>query len=67
MFEHIGLALKVLRELKGVSQAGLARKAGIGKSQLSKYENGKDLPKFDSLEKVLAALAARGETRLARH
>jgi transcriptional regulator with XRE-family HTH domain len=58
MFEHVGLALRVLRELKGVSQAGLARQAGLGKSQLSKYENGKDLPKLDSLAKVLSALEA---------
>jgi transcriptional regulator with XRE-family HTH domain len=58
MFKHVGLALRVLRELKGVSQAGLARQAGLGKSQLSKYENGKDLPKLDSLAKVLSALEA---------
>jgi transcriptional regulator with XRE-family HTH domain len=58
MFEHVGLALRVLRELKGISQARLARQAGLGKSQLSKYENGKDLPKLDSLAKVLSALEA---------
>jgi transcriptional regulator with XRE-family HTH domain len=34
----------------------VAREAGIGKSQLSKYENGKELPKLDSLEKVLNVL-----------
>lgn len=34
----------------------MAREAGIGKSQLSKYENGKELPKLDSLEKVLIVL-----------
>ena len=28
----------------------------MGKSQLSKYENGKELPKLDSLEKLLDAL-----------
>ena len=56
MFKHVGLALRVLRELKGISQAKLARQAGVGKSQLSKYESGKDLPKFDSLGKVLSAL-----------
>lgn len=58
MFEHLGLSLMVMRELKGVSQAELARRAGIGKSQLSKYENGKELPKLDSLQKVLEALEA---------
>ncbi len=39
-----------------MSQAALARAAGIGKSQLSKYENGKELPKLDSLEKILLTL-----------
>ncbi len=58
MFKHLGLSLMVMRELKGVSQAELARKAGVGKSQLSKYENGKELPKLDSLQKVLEALEA---------
>jgi transcriptional regulator with XRE-family HTH domain len=42
--------------LRGVSQEALARSAGIGKSQLSKYENGRELPKLDSLGKLLATL-----------
>jgi transcriptional regulator with XRE-family HTH domain len=56
MFANLGRALSLLRELRGKSQAQVAREAGIGKSQLSKYENGKELPKLDSLEKVLNAL-----------
>jgi transcriptional regulator with XRE-family HTH domain len=56
MFANVGLTLSLLREVRGKSQAFLAREAGIGKSQLSKYENGKELPKLDSLEKVLNAL-----------
>jgi len=56
MFANLGRTLSLLRELRGKSQAKLARDAGIGKSQLSKYENGRELPKFDSLEKVLGAL-----------
>jgi transcriptional regulator with XRE-family HTH domain len=56
MFLNLGRTLGLLRELRGKSQAGVAREAGIGKSQLSKYENGKELPKLDSLEKVLVAL-----------
>ena len=53
MFERLGLCLRTFRELSGKSQASVAREAGIGKSQLSKYENGKELPKLDSLGKVL--------------
>lgn len=56
MFSNLGRTLSLLRELRGKSQARVAREAGIGKSQLSKYENGKELPKLDSLEKVLSAL-----------
>jgi transcriptional regulator with XRE-family HTH domain len=56
VFENLGRTIAHLRELKGFSQGALARRAGIGKSQLSKYEGGRELPKFDSLEKVLGAL-----------
>lgn len=56
MFDNVGLTLSLLRELRAKSQARVSREAGIGKSQLSKYENGKELPKLDSLEKVLNAL-----------
>lgn len=56
MFERLGLSLRMFRELSGKSQASVAREAGIGKSQLSKYENGKELPKLESLGKVLAVL-----------
>ena len=56
MFSNLGRTLSLLRELRGKSQARVAREAGIGKSQLSKYENGKELPKLDSLEKVLGVL-----------
>jgi transcriptional regulator with XRE-family HTH domain len=56
MFINLGKTLSLVRELRGRSQAWVAREAGVGKSQLSKYENGKELPKLDSLEKVLKAL-----------
>lgn len=56
MFDRLGLTLKVLREMSGISQAALAQKARLGKSQLSKYESGRELPKLDSLARLLAAL-----------
>jgi transcriptional regulator with XRE-family HTH domain len=56
MFANVGKALIRLRERTGLSQAAVARKAGCGKSQLSKYENDRELPKLDSLERVLNAL-----------
>lgn len=56
MFEHLGPALRLLREQEGLSQTRLAREAGMSKSQLSKYETGKELPKLDSLARILRAL-----------
>jgi transcriptional regulator with XRE-family HTH domain len=56
MFDNLGPTLILLREILGKSQAAVAREAKIGKSQLSKYENGKELPKLDSLGRVLGAL-----------
>jgi transcriptional regulator with XRE-family HTH domain len=56
MFENLGRALYLIRDLRGKSQAAVAREAGIGKSQLSKYEGGKELPKLESLKKVLKVL-----------
>jgi transcriptional regulator with XRE-family HTH domain len=56
MFTNLGRTLRLLRELREKSQGEVAREAGIGKSQLSKYENGKELPKLESLAKVLRVL-----------
>lgn len=53
MFEHVGLALKMVREMARLSQAEAALRAGIGKSQLSKYERGQNLPTLASLGKIL--------------
>ncbi|HYU31858.1 MAG TPA: helix-turn-helix transcriptional regulator [Thermoanaerobaculia bacterium] len=56
MFAELGRTLRDLREAVGLTQAALARKAGVGKSQLSKYEQGKELPKLETLERLLVAL-----------
>jgi transcriptional regulator with XRE-family HTH domain len=58
-FENLGRALGLLRELRGLSQAALARRAGVGKSQISKYEGGRELPKLGSLERLLEILDVR--------
>ena len=55
----LGPALSLIRSMKSLSQAAVARQAGVGKSQLSKYESGKELPKLDSLVKVLRVLDLR--------
>jgi transcriptional regulator with XRE-family HTH domain len=56
MFAELGRTLRLLREKAGLSQAELARRSGIGKSQLSKYESGKELPKLPTLARLLEAL-----------
>jgi transcriptional regulator with XRE-family HTH domain len=59
MFTNLGSTLRVLRDLRRLTQTELARAARIGKSQLSKYENGRELPKLDSIEKILSVLRVR--------
>ena len=56
MFENVGKTLRLIRELRGKSQAAVARAAGMGKTQLSKYESGKELPKLPSISKLLVVL-----------
>ena len=56
MFQNLGNTLALLRNLRRKSQAQIARDAGIGRSQLSKYENGTELPGLDSLSSILGAL-----------
>lgn len=53
---NFGKALALLREIRGLRQAQLARAAGQGKSQVSKYENGKELPKIPTLVKMLESM-----------
>jgi transcriptional regulator with XRE-family HTH domain len=62
MFSDLGSALRLLREAAGLTQAELARRAGLGKSQLSKYENGKEMPKLETLERLLEVLDAEPAT-----
>lgn len=56
MFKNLGLTLRLLRELRCMKQATLARTAGVGKSQLSKYEKGREVPRLPAIEKLLEAL-----------
>ncbi len=44
------------RRLSGLSQAGLAKLAGVGKTVVFDIEHGKESVRFDTLKKVLAAL-----------
>ena len=60
-FRNIGKALAILRQRKGLSQAQLADWCGIGRSQVSRYEAGKELMKLETLEKILGTLTIEPE------
>jgi transcriptional regulator with XRE-family HTH domain len=56
IYRNVPRAITLIRELRGLDQAQAALRAGIGKSQMSKYESGKELPKLDTLATVLEGL-----------
>jgi transcriptional regulator with XRE-family HTH domain len=52
----LGPTLALLRRRRHLTRAEVARRAGIGKSQLSKYEAGKELPKLATLARISRVL-----------
>lgn len=59
-----GNLLKLARTKTGVSQAELARRAGVPASTVSKIENGQRQPSFPLLDRLLAAVDLEMRTRL---
>lgn len=55
---QIGKKLKYLRECMKISQAELARRVGVDRSVIIRYENNQSLPRLKTLEKLLTALYA---------
>jgi transcriptional regulator with XRE-family HTH domain len=51
-----GLALVVLRRARGLSCTAVATAAEVTPSNLSRYENGRGIPRFGTLRHILAAL-----------
>lgn len=58
---EIGEIIKNCRKFRGVSQADLAKKAGITSVQVSRYERGENNPTFDTVQYMLEALGFRLE------
>lgn len=56
LFDHLGTALRWLREARGQRQYEVAAAAGITKAMLSAYETGRQKPSIETLEKLLQAL-----------
>jgi transcriptional regulator with XRE-family HTH domain len=54
--ESLGLALRVLRAARGLTQTKLAKEAHLTKGQLSGYESGKKAPRYATLMRLLAIL-----------
>ena len=55
---HPGLVLRSLRESRGLTQADLARRAGVGQPSVAKWEAGLAMPGEEPLARALAALGA---------
>src|SRR3984893_466105 len=60
-FRDIGTALAIVRQHKGLSQAELAARCGMGRPQVSRYESGRELMKLETLEKILTAMSVEPE------
>ncbi len=56
-FNNIGKALAALRRQRRLTQSQLAALCGVGSSQVSRYEAGKQQMKLAPPEKLLASLA----------
>jgi transcriptional regulator with XRE-family HTH domain len=67
---HLGRRLRYLRAQHGVTQSELSSKAKMGRSYLSRLENGRILPRYFTLARLAACLGVhpmelmRGEARL---
>lgn len=56
--DHLGPALRRLRQLRGLTQAQLGARAGCTNAQVSAYECGKRLPWLATLARLLDGLEA---------
>lgn len=59
MTDELKNVVRQHRRLSGLSQAELAKLAGVGKTVVFDIEHGKESVRFDTLKKVLAALNIR--------
>jgi len=52
--KELGRRLRYLRAQLGISQLEMAQRNGMGRSYISKIENGKILPRYDTLLRIAA-------------
>jgi len=55
-FSYVGLAIRLLRSRASLTQGALAEIAIVTKSQVSKYEGGRQRPTLDTLDRIMTAL-----------
>lgn len=60
----VKLSLRWARQEAGLTQAGLARRAGVSQQQIAKLEDPDSNPTIETLEKVARALGRRLEVAL---
>lgn len=58
---RLAVAIAQLREQRGMSQRELSRQTGIKQPQIARLEKGDQLPRLDTLWRLLTALGARLE------
>jgi transcriptional regulator with XRE-family HTH domain len=56
---EVSATLRAARQNAGLSQAGLAARAGTSQATISAYESGRKTPSIATLERLLAATGAR--------
>jgi len=54
--ELLGMRVREVRKLRGLSQERLAEKVGVDPKQISRIEGGKSAPSLDSLEAIARSL-----------
>lgn len=59
--EIIGIRIRTQREKKEFTQASLAKKIGVGRTRVTKWETGKNLPTGDLRETLLRILDAKSD------
>jgi transcriptional regulator with XRE-family HTH domain len=60
-FSDVGKALAILRRRRGLSQTELAARCSIGRTQVFRYESGRELMRLHTLEKLLNQLGVEPE------
>lgn len=58
---RFGRLLRELRESKGMTLKSLAKRIGMRHSSISRYENGEQVPAFDVVQQICAALEVKIE------